>query len=55
MTPAERLKWLNDDGDDGLYDIALKKPDRDGLIRRFKERHAIVKELIDNESSKNDI
>ena len=38
-TRAERIAWLNDDGNQGRYDIAMKQRPKNEYLEQAKKRH----------------
>jgi len=43
---AERMKWLNDDGNTGKYKIAMEqRPRKEFVEQKYKESHDRVKRL----------
>ena len=56
MTHAQRLKWLNDDGNEGKYKIATKlKPRRDYCTTRVKQTRRHVKNFLEEQRNKSDL
>ena len=38
-TRAERIAWLNDDGNSGRYNIAMKQRPRDEFVATMHKKH----------------